>query len=169
METGEYQLPGNSGSGGTPSPVSQQLPLHRLAAVRRLQKVSRRTIAQSLCVDVTTVKEQETETSDLLLSTLYRWQELLEVPASELLIEPDDPLSHPIRQRAQMVRVMKTVLAIRNRAKQASVRRMAQDMIQKLVKLMPELKGVNAWHSVGQRRRRDEYGRAADRRFTPGE
>jgi hypothetical protein len=34
---------------------------------------------------------------------------------------------------------------------------------QQLVELMPELKDVAAWHSVGQRRSPDELGRAAER------
>jgi len=33
--------------------------------------------------------------------------------------------------------------------------------------VMPELGGVSAWHAVGQRRRLDEYGRAAERRLSP--
>jgi hypothetical protein len=34
---------------------------------------------------------------------------------------------------------------------------------QQLVELMPELKDVAAWHSIGQRRSPDELGRTAER------
>jgi hypothetical protein len=34
---------------------------------------------------------------------------------------------------------------------------------QQLVELMPELKDVSAWHSIGQRRSPNELGRTAER------
>ena len=34
---------------------------------------------------------------------------------------------------------------------------------QQLIEMMPELKDVDAWHSVGQRRSPNELGRAAER------
>ena len=48
-------------------------PLHRLAAVRRLQGMSRRTIARRLNVDAAEIRRQEEETADLPLSVLYQW------------------------------------------------------------------------------------------------
>jgi hypothetical protein len=36
-------------------------------------------------------------------------------------------------------------------------------LISQLVELMPELKEVSAWHSVGQRRTQDEMGRIVER------
>ena len=32
-----------------------------------------------------------------------------------------------------------------------------------MTEIMPELEGVVPWHAVGERRRRDEYGVAAER------
>lgn len=156
---------GNSGD----CPVEHEeatRPLHRLGAVRRLQGVSRRAVARRLNVDVSVVREQERETADLSLSTLYQWQQLLEVPVGELLIEANDPLSPPVLTRAKMLRLMKTALAILERTSQVAIRRMAQTMVDQLVDMMPELKGVSAWHAVGQRRRLDELGRAAERRLS---
>ena len=69
-------------------------------------------------------------------------------------------------KRAQLVRVMKTVLAILEEAKQAPIRRMAQTMVDQLIEIMPELQGVSPWHAVGKRRRRDDYGIAAERRLS---
>ena len=79
-------------------------PLHRLAAVRQQQGISRRTVARRLNIDLATVRTQEAETSDISLSQLYEWQKVLEVPLSELLFEADDSLSAPVLQRAQLVR-----------------------------------------------------------------
>ncbi len=60
---------------------------HRLAAVRRSQGVSRRTIARRMNVEPAEVRRQEDEQSDLPLSVLYQWQKALDVPLSELLVE----------------------------------------------------------------------------------
>ena len=139
--------------------------LHRLAAVRRQQQVSRRTVARRLGMEISQVKAQERESSDLLLSRLYQWQQLLEVPITELLVEAGDPLSEPVLKRAQLVRVMKTVLAILETSEQESIQRMAQTLVDQLTEIMPELEGVGPWHAVGERRRRDEYGVAAERRL----
>ena len=40
---------------------------------------------------------------------------------------------------------------------------MATMLEQQLIEVMPELKDVAAWHSVGQRRSHDELGRTAER------
>ncbi|MEE8451124.1 MAG: helix-turn-helix transcriptional regulator [Thermoguttaceae bacterium] len=139
--------------------------LHRLAAVRRQQGISRRTVARRLGMEVSQVKAQERDTSDLLLSRLYQWQQLLEVPITELLVEASDPLSEPVLKRAQLVRVMKTVLAILETSDQEPIQRMAQTLVEQLTEIMPELEGVGPWHAVGERRRRDEFGVAAERRL----
>ncbi len=138
-------------------------PLHRLAEVRRLQGVSRRTLARRLATDVTRIRCEERESTDLPLSRLYEWQSALEVPITELLVESSDELSDPIERRAQLVRVMKTALAILEQAEQTPLHRMAQTLVDQLLGIMPELEGVGPWHSVGQRRRRDELGAAAQR------
>jgi len=61
------------------------------------------------------------------------------------------------------LRIMKTVRAIRETTKCVSIERMATMLEQQLVEIMPELKEVSAWHSVGQRRSHDELGRTAER------
>jgi hypothetical protein len=62
-----------------------------------------------------------------------------------------------------MVRLMKTSLALLEQADQEAVRLMAQTLVDQLVEIMPELRGVSAWHAVGKRRRLDELGIAAHR------
>jgi transcriptional regulator with XRE-family HTH domain len=141
-------------------------PLHQLALVRQRQDISRRTLARRLGIDVARVKLQEQETSDMLLSSLYEWQQALEVPVAELLVESEDPLSPPVLKRAQMLRLMKTAKTILCRAQQLSIRRMAQMLIEQLVEIMPELQDVTPWHAVGQRRTQNELGQAAQRRLS---
>jgi transcriptional regulator with XRE-family HTH domain len=137
--------------------------LQRLAAVRRLQGLSRRTVARRMNLEVSDIRRHEEENADLPLSTLYEWQKALDVPVSELLVESQDTLAQPLVQRAQMVRLMKTVLAILEQADQEAVRLMAQTLVDQLIETMPELRGVSAWHAVGKRRRLDELGVAAQR------
>lgn len=161
----------NCGVSGVGSPDGSKIPtdkrsLHRLGTVRRLQGISRRTVARHLDVEVATVRLQERETTDMLLSKLYEWQKVLEVPVAELLVEAGDALSEPVLKRAQLVRVMKTALAILEGAEQEPIRRMAQTMVDQLVEIMPELAGVSPWHAVGKRRRCDEFGVAAERRLS---
>ena len=148
-----------------PTQPTENRPMQRLAAVRRQQGVSRRTVARRLNIDVEEVQQQERSTTDLPLSVLYEWQKVLEVPVAELLVEADEGLSSPILERSQLVRLMKTVLAISEQARQESVRRMAQTMAAQLTEIMPELAEVGAWHTVGKRRRLNELGIAAQRRF----
>src|SRR6516225_7670740 len=80
---------------------------HRIAEVRRSQGVSRRTIARRMNLEPAEVRRQEDQHCDLPLSVLHQWQKALDVPLSELLIETDCELSRPLRQRAQLVRLMK--------------------------------------------------------------
>jgi transcriptional regulator with XRE-family HTH domain len=140
-------------------------PLQRLAMVRRLQGVSRRTMARRLNIEVEQVRQQENTTADLPLSVLYAWQEALEVPVSELLVEAGDTLTSPILERSRLVRLMKTVLAVRGHARQEAIQRMAQTMFNQLVEIMPELANVGPWQAVGKRRQQNELGVAAHRRL----
>jgi transcriptional regulator with XRE-family HTH domain len=138
-----------------------------LAEVRRQERISRRTVARELHVDLATVQQQEQESTDLPLSTLYRWRDVLKVPLVELLIDSNEHLSPPVLKRAHLVLIMKTACAILERAHQPVVRNLAQNLVESLVALMPELKGVAAWNVVGRRRKRNDYGVAASRRFLP--
>ena len=147
------------------SPGSQRI-LHRLGQARRSQGLSRRCLARKLATDASKIKIEERPTTDLLLSRLYQWQEALEVPVTELLVEAGDDLAAPVLRRAQLVRVMKTALAILEATREEPIRRMAQTLIDQFVAIMPELQGITAWHTVGKRRRRDEFGVAASRRMS---
>lgn len=164
MSTAYQLMPGEAAQ---PVPVIKAFParrpLHRLKAVRRQEQISRATLARRLNTTVRDIERQEEESSDMLLSTLYRWQEALDVPVCELLAESEEPLSAPVMRRAQLLRIMKTVVTILQRARQASIRRMAQTLADQLIEFMPELKGATPWPAVGRRRNRRELGLAARR------
>jgi transcriptional regulator with XRE-family HTH domain len=137
--------------------------MHRIAAVREQQGVSLRAVARQMGTEVRRLREEEDEDTDLKLSDLYRWQKALDVPISELLVEPGTSLSNPVMERAQLLRLMKTAMSILDNSRSPGVRRMAQVMVEQLIDMMPELEAVTGWHTVGQRRRLDEYGRVVER------
>jgi hypothetical protein len=150
---------------GTDAPVAQNdssPKLQKLGAARRRQGISIRCVAQRLGLSVNEVRAQEDESADLRLSELYHWQAALEVPVEELLCEPNDALSTRILTRARMLRVMKTALAMRRQARSEAERRLTRLLVDQLLEIMPELKEVSAWPTVGQRRTAEEYGRIAE-------
>ena len=134
--------------------------LHHLGEVRRRERITLRSVARLLGISINEVKYQEQPSSDMLLSDLYRWQKVLGVPIAELLNEPDDELSPSVQLRAQLLRIMKTVRSIQERARQVSVQRLTEMLVDQLVKVMPELKDTLAWPTVGQRRTKDDFGQA---------
>jgi len=136
--------------------------LQKLSLARRRQGLSIRCVAQRLGRTVSEVRAQEDEQADLLVSELYRWQAALEVPVEELLQEPEDTLSPMVSMRAQLLKVMKTAMAIRRQARSEAERRLARLLIDQLLEIMPELKEVSGWPAVGHRRRADEVGRIGE-------
>jgi transcriptional regulator with XRE-family HTH domain len=164
MSIADYSVPatGTNHRAALKMPTAAQ-PLHRLAEVRRLQGVSCRTLARRLNTSVEQIRLQEDEYTDVPVSKLYQWQEALDVPVSELLVESGDPLSTPVLRRAQLVRLMKTARTILERSQQLSIQRMAQVLVDQLVEVMPELSEVSPWPAVGKRRGQHELGQAAYR------
>lgn len=145
------------------APAGESAPRHRIAEVRRQQGVSVRSITRKLGLTAEQVRQQEQPTSDLSISQLVAWQQALDVPLANLLVDSDAPLSSPVLGRARLLRIMKTARAIIEGAKDSGTQRMASMLVEQLLELMPELKDVSAWHSVGQRRTQDEVGRIAER------
>ena len=148
-----------------PSGEPTQRPLHRITEVCELQGVNLRTAARRMNTTLSEARAQQQPTYDMRLSTLYRWQQALEVPAAELLtdVDIDESLSPSVKLRANLLRMMKTVLAIQEKATQPAVQRMIQSLAHQFIELMPELRDVTPWHSVGTRRTLDEFGRIVDR------
>jgi transcriptional regulator with XRE-family HTH domain len=137
--------------------------MHRIASVREQQGISLRAVARQMGTEIRRLREEEDEEADLKLSDLYRWQKVLDVPISELLEDPGTTLSNPVMERAQLLRLMKTAMSILENSRSPGVRRMAQVLVEQLIDMMPELESVSGWHTVGQRRRLDEYGRVVER------
>ena len=166
-----HDIPFETGLGHLPVPPapnpgpSGPRALHRIADARRRQGISVRSAARRLQTSMDQVRRQEEPTCDMPLSELYRWQHALEVPVTELLVDSDAPLSEPVLTRARLLRIMKTVRAIKESCNTPSIQRFATMLEQQLIELMPELKDVSPWHSVGQRRGPDELGRTAERIF----
>jgi transcriptional regulator with XRE-family HTH domain len=138
------------------------LALHRIQEVRRLQGMSLRTAARQLGTDIRSIRAQEQANTDLRLSDLYKWQRALDVPVAELLSDEDEPLSRPVRERSSMLKIMKTARSLLESVHPGPAQRMAENLVEQLLELMPELKEVSPWHSVGQRRSLDEMGRIAE-------
>jgi transcriptional regulator with XRE-family HTH domain len=134
---------------------------HRVAEVRRQQGVTLRNVARRLGIPLPVIRRQEQPDCDLRISDLLRWQEVLEVPVAELLVEGDGQLSGPVLERSRMVKLMKTAAAIRERSSDPGIARMVAMLVEQILEIMPELADVTPWHSVGQRRTREDLGRTA--------
>jgi hypothetical protein len=57
------------------------------------------------------------------------------------------------------------VAAIAEKAQTPSMQRMLQMLCSQLLEIMPELTDVAPWHTVGQRRTLEEYGRVVERQL----
>ena len=147
------ELAGRSGAG------RPGLTLHRIGHVRRQQGVTLRNVARRLGMAMATVRRQEQADCDLRLSDLHRWQQVLEVPVAELLVEGDGQLSGPVLERSRMVKLMKTAAALRERTAGTPAGRMVEMLVEQILEIMPELSDVTPWHTVGQRRTLDDLGR----------
>ena len=134
----------------------QQKRLHRLSDVRQQQGVTLRNVARRLGVEISVVRRQEQETCDLRISDLLGWQEVLEVPIAELLVEAEGQLSGPVLERSRMVKLMKTAAAIREQTDGTATHRLANMLIGQILEIMPELQDVSPWHHAAQRRSLDE-------------
>jgi len=149
------------------APTQSENPkLHRIRELRKRQGVSLRTASRKLGIPASQVRQEESPDSDVLVSQLVRWAEALDVPIADLLEEPQNTLSSPIRERAKLVRIMKTVKSIAERTKEPAVGIMAEMLIDQLVDLMPELEDIHPWNNVGQRRSLNDLGQIAERRIS---
>jgi len=144
--------------------------LHRIATLRQNQSLSLAQCARRLGISLEEAEYQEQPTTDLPLSQLMAWKEILDVPFSELIgsdDEEEDELENPIRNRALLLKVMKTAKQILQVARETRVRRIGSTLVEQLVELMPELADVSAWPDVGQSHENRLPGMAAFRRFAP--
>jgi len=140
---------------------SGQKRMHRIADVRQRQGVTLRNVARRLGLELAVVRRQEQPDCDLRISDVMLWQEVLEVPIAELLVEADGQLSGPVLERSRMVKLMKTAAALRERTHGTPTGRIVQMLVDQILEIMPELADVTPWNTVGQRRTLDDVGRTA--------
>jgi transcriptional regulator with XRE-family HTH domain len=141
--------------------VHEKKPLHRIAEVRAQQGLSLRAIARRTGIDLQVLKQQEEPTTDLSLRDLIRWAEALEVPVNNLLVDRDHELSSSVRDRAALVKIMKTAVALQEVATSPRVARLSEMLREQLLAMMPELVEVGGWPTYGSRRPQDHVGRIA--------
>jgi len=141
-------------------------PLHRLGEVRQQERLTLRTIARQMHESLRDIRRQEDPRSDIALSTLYQWQEVLGVPIADLLVEPkDNELSSPVDKRARMVRIVKSARSLEEMVSDEQTQRMVARLLEQILEIMPELATVSPWNLIGERRTEDDLGIAAMRSF----
>jgi len=134
---------------------------NRLRQVREQQGLTLRTVSRRTGISIRQLRLEEEPDADLSISVLERWRGALEVPLSELMVEPDEALSPIVSQRAKLLRVMKTALSLQEGARDPQQKRLAEMLCLQLQELMPELAQQTPWPTVGSRRSQDDLGRIA--------
>jgi hypothetical protein len=158
----EINLNPVSGSRRQMSKEAAQPSLHRVGDVLQQEAISLRTIARRMNVTSDQARTEMNPQRDMRLSELYRWKAALNVPTVDLLVRPDIGLSDSVDFRASLLKIMKTVRSIQDVSHGENIDRLAARLARQLTDLMPELKDVSSWPSVGKRRSLDELGAIAD-------
>lgn len=133
--------------------------LHRIAEVRLQQGLSLRAIARKTGISERELRNQEQPHTNLSLRDLHVWKDALEVPLEHLLADRDLSVSESIQSRALLVRIMKTVISLREISVSRRIVLLLDLLRLQLVELMPELRHIHGWPSHGSRRGSDEFGR----------
>ena len=136
-------------------------PLHRIAQVMRQEQVSIPNAARLMNKSESKIRAEMHSACDMKLSNLYRWQTLLKVPIADLLREPELDLSPHVQLRGSLIKTMRTVRTIQQKARSMAIQTMASRLAEQLTQMMPELENVSAWPVVGQPRRSNELGTIA--------
>ena len=152
-----------SGSRRKAKTTGSGFPLHRVGEVMQRECVSVRSLAGRLNITQGEASRMIDPENDMSLSELYRLAEVLRVPLAEMVTEVDVGLSEPVKVRAQLLRLMRTVQSIQEASTQLPVTRLARQLRNDLLKIMPELKDVPSWPVVGNPRSRSELGAIMDR------
>lgn len=144
------------------SPEKSTRPLHFIAETLEKQGAHLVGCARRLGLSTTEAAEQTRPDADLKLSQLYAWRAALDVPLAELL-PLEDVVPDPIRNRALLLRTMKTARQLQELSRGSRLERVAESLVEQLIELMPELAATPAWPSVGQSREPRDVGVAARR------
>lgn len=149
---------GDAANGRSPKGNATKRKLHRIAEVRASQGISERTMCRRLNIDAKQLRAIEEPEADLKLSQLAIIREALEVPFADLLVE-NDSLSRPVQERAQLLKIMKTAVSLKECKLAPRGARLAEMLCEQLVALMPELAEVGGWPEFGSRRSSDSVAR----------
>ncbi|MBR4833151.1 MAG: hypothetical protein IKU86_02305 [Thermoguttaceae bacterium] len=144
------------------SSLNSTRPLHFIAETLRKQGATVAGCARRLGLSPAEVVEQTRPDADLTLSQIYAWRAALDVPLAELL-PLEDVVPDPIRNRALLLRTMKTARQLQELSRGGRLERVAESLVDQLIELMPELAETPAWPSVGQSRAPREPGFATRR------
>ena len=125
--------------------------LNCISQVRQRQGMTLRTVARRWNLEINDVRQMEQPNADLRISELHAWQRLLEVPLHELLVDTEGPLSPPVLQRAQLIRLMKTIVTLRDKSTEPEAQHLIERLLNQMIEIMPELKGVGPWHETEER------------------
>jgi transcriptional regulator with XRE-family HTH domain len=123
--------------------------LHRIQQICTQQDISIRSLGKRMNLTASEVRRQQEPSCDLRLSSLYRWQRALNVPAAELLMESGDGLSAPIHLRARLLRMMKTIVTILAEPQPDRTANLIQNLKTDILAVMPEVENVDRWHGSG--------------------
>ena len=137
-------------------------PLQRIANVMRQEQVSIQSAARRMNLTESQALAEMNPACDMKLSNLYRWQAILKVPITELLNEPDVGFSPHVQFRSCLLKAMRTVRTIQQKARSSTIQMMTTQLAEQLTQMMPELKDVHAWPAVGQRRSLNELGKIVE-------
>jgi len=122
---------------GTSAPAPR-IVLHRLAAVRRAKGIPRRVLAQRLGITVEELRLKE-ESADLSISTLSDLASKLDVPITELVVEPDECLAPTHLAQSKATHMMKVAAKLRDCSRRRSIQRLAQTFVDQLTEIIPSL------------------------------
>jgi hypothetical protein len=105
------------------------------------------------------LRDQEQPQSNITLRDLHIWKDALEVPLEHLLLDRDMSVSESIQSRALLIRIMKTVISLKEIVVSQRPSILLDLLRQQLVELMPELRKIQGWPSSGSRIGDEEAGR----------
>lgn len=140
-------------------------PLHRIREIRAQQEVTLRALARKMHVPMREIRAQEDPSCDLPLTALYRWQQALRVPASEILVEPGDKLSSPVNIRARLLRMMKTIITILDKPQPERTTNLLENLRNEILAVMPEIENIDRWHGSNATRGADDIAAAVLRQI----
>jgi transcriptional regulator with XRE-family HTH domain len=124
--------------------------MHRLAAVRRAKRVSCYELARLLGTTVEMVRLQE-EAADLSISTLNAWAAALNVPVTDLVVDPEEWLPSTDLAKPQAEKLLQLAVKLRDRSRRRSIQRLAQTFVDQLTEMQPALNPAGDGNGNGRR------------------